>query len=71
MLFRSASALWLVETMGLMEVASHVAEMSLGDPDPAVQSKADKAIQSLLRATTTGSGGSSLSGGPMFRARSA
>lgn len=63
-----ASALWLVETMGLMEVASHVAEMSLGDPDPQVQTRADKAIQTLLRSTTMGPGAQGVS---LFRARSA
>ncbi len=44
------SALWLVETMGLLDVARQVAEMSLTDPEPRVKARADRVITRLLAA---------------------
>lgn len=43
-----ASALWLVESMGLLEVARQVAEMSLSDPDRQVKTRADHVIHGLI-----------------------
>ncbi len=42
------SALWLVETMGLVEAARHVAELSISDEDDAVKDRADRVIRELL-----------------------
>jgi hypothetical protein len=42
------SALWLVQTMGLVEVAHNVAEMSITDPDRAVKQRADRVVQGLI-----------------------
>lgn len=42
------SALWVVEAMGLVEVARHVAEMSITDPDRGVKGRADRVIHSLI-----------------------
>ncbi len=44
------SALWLVETLGLLDVARQVAEMSLTDPEPRVKARADRVITRLLAA---------------------
>ncbi len=43
-----ASALWLVETMGIAEVAREVAEMSISEPDPKVRKKASAVIQAVI-----------------------
>ncbi len=42
------SALWLVQHMGLVEVARHVAEMSLSDPDIAVRRRAAEVVEQLI-----------------------
>ncbi len=42
------SALWVVQAMGLIEVARHVAEMSITDTDPGVKSHAADVVQDLL-----------------------
>lgn len=42
------SALWLVDAMGLIEVARSVAEMSISDSDPAIRQRAAGAIQNLM-----------------------
>lgn len=42
------SALWLVETMGLIEVARFVAEMAVSDPDPRVRDRADHVVRRLI-----------------------
>lgn len=44
-----ASALWLVETMGVAEVARDVAEMSISEPDPKVRKKAGAVIQAVIQ----------------------
>lgn len=44
-----ASALWLVETMGVAEVARDVAEMSITEPDPKVRMKAGAVIQAVIQ----------------------
>lgn len=44
------SALWLVEAAGLIEVARHVAELSISDPDPEVRQRAAHIIEQLMRA---------------------
>lgn len=44
-----ASALWLVETMGIAEVAHEVAEMSISEPDPKVRKKAGAVIQAVIQ----------------------
>lgn len=43
-----ASALWLVEEMGVAEVARDVAEMSITEPDKAVRQKAGRVIQHII-----------------------
>jgi hypothetical protein len=42
------SALWLVETMGLVEVARHVAELAVTDPEPAVKQRATRVMHDLI-----------------------
>lgn len=42
------SALWVVEAMGLIEVAHQVAEMSITDSDPAVKTRADRVVHGLI-----------------------
>lgn len=42
------SALWVVETMGLVEVAPLIAEMSVTDPDRIVKDRADRVIHELI-----------------------
>lgn len=42
------SALWLVDQMALVDLARHVAEMSISDPDPDVRGRADQVIQRLI-----------------------
>lgn len=44
-----ASALWLVETMGVAGVAREVAEMSISEPDPKVRKKAAAVIQAVIQ----------------------
>ncbi len=60
------SALWLVQTLGLLEVARQVAEMSLADPDPAVKTRADVVVHQLIQTATPRPAAPSL-----FRTRSA
>ncbi|MEX0743961.1 MAG: HEAT repeat domain-containing protein [Phycisphaeraceae bacterium] len=49
-----ASALWLVEHMGLLALARQVAEMSLRDPNEQIRGRADTVIHKLIdRLTTT------------------
>ena len=43
------SALWLVEVLGLIEVAKDVAEMSISDPNTEVQKRADRVVHELMR----------------------
>ena len=43
------SALWLVSTMGLAQVAHTVAEMSISDPDRQVRAKANSVIRHLIK----------------------
>lgn len=42
------SALWLVEKRGLTDLARHVAEMSITDPDKDVQQRADRVIHDMI-----------------------
>lgn len=42
------SALWLVETAGVVDVARLVAEMSLSDPNPQVRARAERVIRRLI-----------------------
>ncbi len=42
------SALWLVESMELLMVAHHVAEMSISDPDDSVKERAKRVINDLI-----------------------
>jgi HEAT repeat protein len=42
------SALWLVEELGLLDVARHVAEMSVGDDDRTVKARATRVIHYLI-----------------------
>lgn len=42
------SALWLIEHMGLIDMAKHVAEMSISDPDPTVRNKAKDVIDKII-----------------------
>lgn len=42
------SALWLVEQAGLIEMARHVAELSVSDPDPKIKNRARETVQSLI-----------------------
>ncbi len=44
------SALWVVEAMGLFELARHVAEMAVADPDGQVKQRADRVIHELIHA---------------------
>jgi hypothetical protein len=60
------SALWLVQTLGLLEVARQVAEMSLADPDPTVKTRADVVVHQLIQTATPRPAAPSL-----FRTRSA
>jgi HEAT repeat protein len=48
------SALWLVDQLGLTDVARHVAEMSITDPDREVKSRAGGVIHHLIDAMRTG-----------------
>jgi HEAT repeat protein len=50
------SALWLVEAAGLIDLARHVAEISLADPDQGVRTRAAGVIQKMVRAAA-GAGG--------------
>jgi len=43
------SALWLVDAIGLIEVARHVAEMSVSDPQPSVRARANQVVQYLIQ----------------------
>jgi HEAT repeat protein len=43
-----ASALWLVEEMGVASVARDVAEMSISEPDPKVRKNAGRVIQHII-----------------------
>lgn len=60
------SALWLVQTLGLLEVARQVAEMSLADPDPSVKTRADVVVHQLIQTASPKPAAPSL-----FRTRSA
>ncbi len=42
------SALWLVESMGIAEVARDVAEMSISEPDPQVRERAERVILQVI-----------------------
>ncbi len=42
------SALWLVESMGIAEVAREVAEMSISEPDPQVRERAERVILQVI-----------------------
>lgn len=42
------SALWLVEAMGIAEVAKDVAEMSISEQDPKVRGRAGRVIQNII-----------------------
>lgn len=42
------SALWLIENVGLLEVARDVAEHSISDPDPDIRHRAERVIAALL-----------------------
>lgn len=42
-------ALWLIESMGLVEMARQVAEMSISDPSPAVRQRATDVVGELMR----------------------
>ena len=44
------SALWLVDHMGLVEMARHVAELAVSDDSDAVRRQANKVIHHLIRA---------------------
>ncbi len=44
------SALWLVETMGVVEVARHVAELAVADPEPAIKQRAQRVMHELIDA---------------------
>ncbi len=48
------SALWLVDQLGLTDVARHVAEMSITDPDREVKTRAGGVIHHLIDAMRTG-----------------
>ncbi|QQE10509.1 HEAT repeat domain-containing protein [Planctomycetota bacterium] len=43
------SALWLVEVLGLVEVAKDVVEMSVSDPSKIVQERANRVVHELMR----------------------
>ncbi len=43
-----ASALWLVEAMGIAEVARDVAEMSITESDPTIRERAGRVVQNLI-----------------------
>jgi HEAT repeats len=43
-----ASALWLIETMGITAVAREVAEMSISEPDPQIKVRAGRVIQEVI-----------------------
>ncbi|MEX0744159.1 MAG: HEAT repeat domain-containing protein [Phycisphaeraceae bacterium] len=47
-----ASALWLIQDMGLLSVARQVAEMSLRDPDEQIRQRADGVIRELIQRLT-------------------
>ena len=49
------SALWLIETMGIVELARHVAEMSIGENDDNVRQRAAHVIEQLLTSMGAGS----------------
>lgn len=42
------SALWLVDSMGLIDFAREVAEMSISDPDENVRGRADRIVHELI-----------------------
>jgi HEAT repeat protein len=42
------SALWLVETMGLVDVARQVAEMSITDPDQKIKGRAHRVVHEMI-----------------------
>jgi len=42
------SALWLVESMGITEVARDVAEMAISEPDPQVRQRAERVILQVI-----------------------
>ena len=42
------SALWLIQELGVLEVARQVAEMSIADADPQVKEQADRVIKALI-----------------------
>src|SRR5690606_8527026 len=46
------SALWLVETVGVLDLARHVAELSISDPDANVKRRANRVIEQLLALLT-------------------
>ncbi len=46
------SALWLVETLGIAQVARDVAEMSISEPDPDVRKRAGRVIQQVIEQMT-------------------
>lgn len=43
-----ASALWLINSMGLIELARHVAELAVSDPSDQVQKRADETVKHLI-----------------------
>jgi len=43
------SALWLIQRMELVELAQHVAEMSISDPDAKTRQRAGNVIQKIIR----------------------
>jgi len=43
------SALWLIQRMDLVDLAQHVAEMSISDPDPRTRQRAGKVIQRIIQ----------------------
>jgi hypothetical protein len=48
------SALWLVENMGILNVAEDVAEMSVDDADPGVRQRARRVIEHLIQHMRSG-----------------
>ncbi|WP_432800359.1 HEAT repeat domain-containing protein [Poriferisphaera sp. WC338] len=48
------SALWLVETLGLVQASRDVAELSISDPDAKVKNRADRVIQELMKLMSEG-----------------
>ena len=64
------SGLWLVESLGLFNVARQVAEISLADPDPNVKTRARQVIERMLltHATANTSAPASAAGNPALAA---